>query len=580
MRVVAGRILLVLLTVGLVMLVGACAGAEPTATPTPTTRAVVGTPTPTTRILATPTPTTTPTPVATAKYGGVLTVGIHTPPAGVFDNLHTSTVGTAGFVSQLYVSLTGYGWENRFGPYRGEMAKSWDVSADGTVYTFRLAENAKFHDGSLVTADDVKASIQAWVANPSPFQPYYKTIIKTVEAPNNTTVVVTLNYASAGFLNYVSEARNAIYPRKVLDGLMGGGGKNKITLPDKDNMVGSGPFKFVSYDQDAGMTLAKYEEYFERDSGGGKLPYLDGVKVIGPRDEATRCAAFRAGRIDLLVSIAMSPQCAEILIKEKFPGTVYQQNGSNYWPVLWPLDRGGPLADRRVRYAMHLVWDRAAGGKVVDPTGYALWSWIPEFMGGRSEAEVAKLPGWRYPKDQDIAEAKRLMEEAGYAAGFEAKAFHQPDPQYQAAALVYCQQLKVININCTLDSPRDTAEYADRKLISKRAFMMSLGDRQVTQPPEPDEMLMKYFLPGAIYNFAGISDPELIDLVNKQSRIMDPGERAKVLRQIEDILIYQQYLPMFHWSGYWTGWQPYVKGYVKPHGINDYHRQTRTWLDK
>src|SRR5262249_30344666 len=123
----------------------------------------------------------------------------------------------------------------------GDAASEWKTSPDGLTYTFKIRQGIRFHDGSALTAADVKATYDKIVFPPSgvrsPRKNAYSSIA-SVEAPDPGTLVFKLKFPSASLLGNLASPWNVIYPKKYLDG-----DPNYF----KAKIVGSGPFKFKSY---------------------------------------------------------------------------------------------------------------------------------------------------------------------------------------------------------------------------------------------------------------------------------------------------------------------------------------------
>ena len=152
------------------------------------------------------------------RHGGVLRVAIAGDPP-TLDMHQEQTFKVLIPMSTVYNTLL------RFDPHGypkiiGDLAESWQASADGMTYTFKLYQGVKFHDGSDMTSADVKASWDKIVFPPkgtiSIRKTWYK-MIKSVEAPERYTVVFKLNYPSPSFLSLMAYPANLIYAKKYLD---------------------------------------------------------------------------------------------------------------------------------------------------------------------------------------------------------------------------------------------------------------------------------------------------------------------------------------------------------------------------
>ena len=170
----------------------------------------------------------------TPRRGGVLLVAIGAD-APSLDIHQENTFAALQPVAPLYSTLLQidpYGYPNVI----GDAASEWKISPDGLTYTFKIRPGIRFHDGSPLTAADVKATHDKIVFPPegvrSIRKPYYAAIA-SVEAPDPSTVVFKLKHPSASLLSNLASPWNVIYPKKYLD---------KDPNYFKNNVVGSGPF--------------------------------------------------------------------------------------------------------------------------------------------------------------------------------------------------------------------------------------------------------------------------------------------------------------------------------------------------
>lgn len=218
-----------------------------------------------------------------------------------------------------------------------------------------------------------------------------KTAAPTVETPDEQSVKLVLAYPSVGLISHLALAPAAIMPKHIID--------KKGDM--KDDVVGTGAFKFKRFDRGSSMELERNPAYFI-----AERPYLDGIRIFYIRDQATAIAALRTGRVDFLIN----PSDASVMtIKETFKEATPGQMRKSQWRAIYlPVDKA-PFNDIRVRRAIQLAVDRQAAIKVIMGGMAESGSIIPEAMGGIPDEEMVKRPGYRQPKEADIAEAKKLL---------------------------------------------------------------------------------------------------------------------------------------------------------------------------
>ena len=169
-----------------------------------------------------------------------------------------------------------------------DLAKSWDISDDGLTYTFHLRE-AKFSDGSPVTAEDAVFSFDRLLHDPVSVQTAMYQTIDTVTAPDSRTVVIKLRQPSAPFLATLAMFAAAIVPEHAVKAL----GEDFGVKP-----VGAGAFRMKEWRRGEVLKLEKNPYYWEKG-----LPKLDGVEWYPIADDNTRILKVQAGELDAAIFI-------------------------------------------------------------------------------------------------------------------------------------------------------------------------------------------------------------------------------------------------------------------------------------
>jgi len=177
------------------------------------------------------------------------------------------------------------------------LAEKWEISEDGKVYTFHLAE-AKFSDGSPITAEDVAFSwnrmrFQKDSAYAAPFQPLTK-----IEAVDPKTVVMTLDRRFTPFLTLCEIWNTGIVPKAAVESM---GDEAFAKAP-----VTSGPFKFVDWKAGDRVILARNEHYYRAGE-----PKIDGLEFRYVPDDNTRVSMLQAGELDVCIGVP-APRMAEL----------------------------------------------------------------------------------------------------------------------------------------------------------------------------------------------------------------------------------------------------------------------------
>jgi len=277
--------------------------------------------------------------------------------------------------------------------YVGELASNIARSADGTEFTFTLHDGVKFHDGRPLTSADVKYTLDlVFTSSFAKSASFYEgtgndkhSYIKSVTAPDQKTVVVSLVKPWVGLLSNLVPV--AIIPKDSYES-------------EKTNPVGSGPYKFVHYDN--AQQVVDVEAFPEYWDGPAKIPTVR-VRVIS--DMNALQAELRAGRVDVApMPTSLSPDAVKLLEQDpKLQVQAFQ--GSNL--VLLTLNTSSPPLDNvKVRQAIAYAVDRE--------------SLIKNLLLGYGKLAHAILPeeSWAYISGQkyfyDPATAKKLLDEAGF----------------------------------------------------------------------------------------------------------------------------------------------------------------------
>ncbi len=271
---------------------------------------------------------------------------------------------------------------------RGDLAQSWDTP-DPLTYVFHLRPDVRFHDGSTVTAADVKATFDFVLnsANRSPKRGGFR-MIAGVEAPDASTVVFHLKEPYASFLWSVSRPAIGIVPASA-----GSDFSHKL--------IGSGPFKFVSQAQDDEVVLAANSDYF------GGAPNVTRLRARVVPDAIVRALELRKGSADLEIS-SLSPDMVPVLAKRPELG-VSERPGTNLNYLGFNME--DPVVGRReVRQALTFATDREA--------------LIRYLLHGQARIATGILPPnhWAYEPNVtqyslNVARAEQLLDTAGLPRG-------------------------------------------------------------------------------------------------------------------------------------------------------------------
>lgn len=461
-------------------------------------------------------PTPTPRPVAEQpRYGGILARAILEEPANL--DIHRS-VGASllGSMAPVYSGLLQYDplQNDKIVP---DLAERWEVSPDRREHTFYLRKDVKWHDGKLFTSGDAKFSLER-ISEFSSLMIYVQGMsgIQKIETPSENVLKITSHQAEPALVNLLASGRILIAARHVVEP------KGKITW----EAVGTGPFRLKEYQAGVSHSLVKNNDYFIK----GR-PYLDGMRLYIIRDPATRLAAFRAGQSKM----SGAPPEMGILrsqaegFKKQIPGVVVKPFRRLASIGLLPNPMAKPWDDVRVRRAAFLAVDRQKGIEVLAEGAGELgvtqvWGeWL------LPKDELLGMPGFRQAKDQDIAEAKRLLAEAGYPNGFRSKMLVRVGvAEYERAATFLQDQLGKIGIGLDL-LPIEYSVWADRR--RQLAYEVTVVNNHLDMfDPTPSARYITAKYGG---QFSALDDPKLIELLQRQAQTANKEERMKLVWEVQ-----------------------------------------------
>ena len=432
------------------------------------------------------------------RYGGSIVVGVQQD----IDSLDPHKATAAGTKEIIFNIFEGLVKPDENGNLINAVASDYTISEDGLVYTFTLRDNVKFHNGNVVTAEDVKYSLER-VSGLLDGTPLISTLstIKSVDILDEKTVQVTVENANTELIySFVA----AIIPA--------GSGEDETADP-----IGTGPFSFVSYKPQQGIVLAKNPDYWQEG-----LPYLDQVefKIINSAD--TALLELQGGTIDfyayLTDSQAQALQGSHQVISSP----------TNMVQALFLNNAVEPLNDVRVRQAISYALDKES---------------INDFVGGGNGTLLssAMLPTLKeyyvdlndtYGTTANVEKAKELMADAGYADGFDMEiAIVSTYEFHMQTGEVIVEQLKEIGINATIKG-MENSSWLD-EVYNGRQFDATITALTCDMTPG---YLMNRFQTDSSKNFINFQSAEYDEIYAKAQAALDPDEKAGYYKELQKIL--------------------------------------------
>ena len=386
------------------------------------------------------------------------------------------------------------------------LAESWNESKDHLTYTFTLRKNVKFHDGSPVTAEDVKFSFERYKGASATL---LKDKVKDVQIVSPTQVRFVLREPWPDFmLFYGTTASGAgwIVPKHYVD-RVGEDGFKKAP-------IGAGPYRVASFSPGVEIVLEAFDAYWR------KGPNIKRLVMRTMTEETTRAAALKRGEIDLAYLFA-GPVAEEL---RRTPGIKLEApllTGA-FWlelPDQW--DPKSPWHDRRVRLAASHALDRQAINQA-ETLGFSR-------LTGNIVPRIFQFAIAMEPPAYDPARAKKLLADAGYPNGFDAGDLH-PFPPYNSMGEAIVGYLQAVGIKSRLRTMERAAYFSawrEKKLQGIILVITSVMGNAATR-------LEPYAIKNGIYAYGSL--PEMDDLFMRQARELDTRKREALVHRMQTIM--------------------------------------------
>ncbi|MFJ3905496.1 ABC transporter substrate-binding protein [Streptomyces sp. NPDC090025] len=401
------------------------------------------------------------------------------------------------------------------------LAVKWE-NPDPLVWVYTLRPGVTFHDGTVLTADDVVASLKRQMdpATGSPWGSAFKNV-KAVEKTGPLQVTLRLSKPDILLNELMAASPGTIESAAFL----AKAGKDYGVPGGKVNCTG--PYALEKWQQGESITLRKHPGYWDK-----KLtPKTDTVRFTFVEDPAARANTFLSGTAD---GGYMIPLAALAQLRASAKGKVYF--GPNTATAnLAVLDFKGTLGDLKVRQALHLALDRtniikaAAGGIGVPakaPTARGAWALLPE----RTEGYFKELPEPRY----DIAKAKALVTEAGANGKKLTLVTSTLSPEISVVANAVQAAGRQIGLDVQLKSVAPDAYssiFVDPNARKGLDLVITSG---YDNTPDPLEFY-QYLRTGDFGNYGNWSDPVYDAAFDRANAAADPGARSDLTQELQKI---------------------------------------------
>jgi peptide/nickel transport system substrate-binding protein len=440
------------------------------------------------------------------RNGGVLRLGnLGEPPT--LDAHWTTATLTEVLTNHLYEGL--YAFDEGYRPIPMLAEGMPAVSADGLVYTFKLRQGIKFHNGKEMTSEDVVPSLKRW-GQQSQYGRALFAVATDVRAVDRHTVEVRLKQKYAAVLVALGAPNNfaAIYPKEIAERFSP---QEKVT-----EFVGTGPFKLAEWKPDQYIRMVRFDDYKplagkQSGYGGRKVVYVDELRWIPVPDAASRAAQVESGDLDFgddLVADAYDRLKANANVQPLIVKPYY-------WLVAVFNKKEGLMTNQKLRQAWQAAID-------IEPIMKTVAGGKPEFYRMDSSLAFQELPTWHTKiaglpwNERNKDKAKRLLREAGYKGEPVRFMTTQEYKWMYDFALVSKQQLEEVGFNIDLQV-MDWSTLGQRRIQPKEYDVFTTGMGNFYDPTHHI-----YLGP----NWPGwTSDEEFLTITAQLARETDPKKR-------------------------------------------------------
>lgn len=461
--------------------------------------------------------------------GGNLTYALATSP-DTLDPHRSGLAVTVRAIRTIYDNLVVQLPDGSIKPW---LAKEWSVSEDGKSYTFKLREDVKFHDGTPFNAEAVKFNLDR-VIDPTTKAANSLALIRpysSSEVIDEYTIKVNLEQPSQAFLGNLSQA---------LLGIVSPTAAKKYGDQLGKNPVGTGPYTFVKWDENADIVVAKNKDYnwapatVENEGA----PHIDTITFKIVPEEATRIGSVQSKQV--LAAETVPPQNIAAL-KNDPNQQLLQANTVGLPYTLFFNLRKAPWDDVKVRQAVQSAVDVESIVKTLYLGNYErAWSALsPGILGYNASLEGSINP--------DINKANQLLDEQGWIKGADGirekdgkkLTLHYVDgspnrEKRNDIAAIIQQQLKQVGIAVEVEITKDIAT-----VIYQNWDYDLYGNSQVNSDPNALYAFYHTSAEGERPTLSGLSDPKIDKLLEQGAVENDPDKRVDIYNQIQQYLIEQ-----------------------------------------
>ena len=521
-------------------------------------------------------------------------------------------------------------WQGDLTAIEGDLVESWDVSEDGQTITMKLHEGVMFHEkmteesivpmefnggqilGDEFVCEDAKATYDRFV-NPPAWETGYpinrgKVYLGHLEStscpdgPRGYTFVMHFDMTMAKTMGILAGHSASIQDKDFIEWVHDFGEREGRSFGDTEipanfyAMHGTGPFIPVDINESVSTTFDANPNYFREG-----LPLIDQYHNVVIKDPGSRFTALATSKVHYYGegSYGFTSGQAEQALRD-FQDTIVVNAQLNHWARTIYFGARAPWDDLRVRRAIHLALNRdewkafrrvKVGDSSIEGTQLAN-TMAPGTFFAPTQEEIGMWPGYRQPKDEDLAEANRLMDEV-FGAGNRpsAKCLGRTETVSNVDGCLWVMDQLRKNLGMEVESDfRETA--AVTPITDSGNFDFSVGSFTSSVIGDPDDRLydsyIREFLPvgrkasiGARWEEQPDVMAEVERMIRAQTLELDPMKRKDLIRELDHYILdnVAQYVVM-GWTNIFPSWRVELKGWrgYDLYSNTKYVMHERMWL--
>ncbi len=473
---------------------------------------------------------------ASPERGGTVRVGGQQPSGA----LNPLTVAEQAGLTVLGQTGEYLNWSDSELNLQPRLAESWEANEDGSVWTFAIRQGVKFHDGRPLTAEDVTTTFDR-LADPAVGSNALSALqgvlsVGGAKAIDDHTVEFSLDAPNGNF-PYTTSSDNY----------------NAIILPKEDNpedwpstFIGTGPWKLNRTRPDEGFTLARNPEYWDPK----RQPIAEEIDYRFYSSEQAQVLALQGNEVDVLVQFSVSGGKALLTNPDV---TTTELRSSAHRQLHMRCDQE-PFTDKRVRRAVALLVNRSAivNGLLDTKTDLGNDSpFAPVYPS--TSPDVAQ-------RQQDIAEARKLLEAAGVADGFSVTLETWTNGEMPDYAQLVQDNLRPANISVDLQITDAGTYYGDAVFGNSRWLDSTMGITEYGHRGVPNVFLGAPLRSDGVWNGAHFKSKEYDTLADQYVAALEPEAQRTAAKKIQALLLDESPILFTYFYFFLTGAGDYVSG--------------------